>query len=203
MLLLLALVKVNAAESWGVNQTFESAIERASAADDDTELIVLCEEFYHTKILLSSACLYGIRVGETARPHIALRTLITGIATTPEVLSRPLTLAAEMLGVLVFLNLLDRARDLLKDVPSVRDALEERLVEILIDEIGHVSFQRLEMGRAGLAYTKRLLPVMAFGLSNAIPEVRALEALPKSPIENLALAGSRLPETVRRSAFIA
>jgi hypothetical protein len=80
--------------------------------------------------------------------------------------------------VLVFLELLDAARTILKDAPTVRDAVEDRLIEILIDEIGHVSFQRLSMGRTGLALTRALLPIVALGLSSAVPEVRALGAFP-------------------------
>ncbi|HEX3758957.1 MAG TPA: hypothetical protein VHW23_09640 [Kofleriaceae bacterium] len=109
-----------------------------------------------------------------------------------------------MVGVLVFLKLLDAARTVLKDAPLVRDAIEERLIEILIDEIGHVSFQRFSMGRAGLALTTALLPIVALGLSNAIPEVRALGALPRAPVDSItALAHRGLPETVRRNAFFA
>jgi hypothetical protein len=203
-LLLLALVKVNAAEAYGVHHTIDGALERAQRSDDDTELVLLVEESYHTKILLSAARLYGIDVPAPARPHFALRALVSSIATLPDFLARPLTLAGEMMGVLVFLKLLDAARTVLSDAPSVRDAVEERLIEILIDEIGHVSFQRLSMGRAGLALTKALLPIVALGLSRSIPEVRALGALPRAPVEGItALARHGLPETVRRNAFFA
>jgi hypothetical protein len=93
------------------------------------------------------------------------------------------------------------------------------VARILIDEIGHVSFQRLAMGRAGLALTKALLPIVALGLASstaragtatraarrsAIPEVRALGAIPRAPVEGItALARGGLPETVRRNAFFA
>jgi hypothetical protein len=203
-LLLLALVKVNAAEAYGVRRTIDGALERAQRSDDDTELMLLVEECYHTKILLSAARLYGIDVPAPARPHFALRALVSSIATLPGFLARPLTLAGEMMGVLVFLKLLDAARTILKDAPSVRDAVEERLIEILTDEIGHVSFQRLSMGRAGLAQTKALLPLVALGLSRSIPEVRALGAIPRAPVSGItALAYQGLPETVRRNAFFA
>ncbi|HMG24471.1 MAG TPA: hypothetical protein VK607_24210 [Kofleriaceae bacterium] len=203
-LLLLALVKVNAAEAYGVHHTIDGALERARRSDDDTELVLLVEESYHTKILLSAARLYGIEVPAPARPHVALRALVSSIATLPDFLARPLTLAGEMMGVLVFLELLDAARIILKGAPSVRDAVEERLMEILIDEIGHVSFQRLSMGRAGLALTRALLPIVARGLASSIPEVRALGAIPRAPVEGItALARRGLPETVRRNAFFA
>jgi hypothetical protein len=202
-LLLLALVKVNAAEAYGVHRTIDGALRRARGSDD-TELVLLVEEFYHTKILLSAARLYGIDVVAPARPHVALRALVTGIATLPDFLARPLTLAGEMMGVLVFLKLLDAARTVLKDAPVIRDAVEERLLEILIDEIGHVSVQRLSMGRAGLALAKALLPVVARGLAHSVPEVRALGAIPHAPVEGItALARRGLPETVRRNAFLA
>jgi hypothetical protein len=202
-LLLLALVKVNAAEAWGVHRTFDGALGRAKRSDDDTEVVLLVEEFYHTKILLSAARLYGLEVTTAARPHAGLRALVSGIATLPAALARPLTLAGEIIGVLTFLNLLHVARDVLHDAPAVRDAIEERLIEILIDELGHVSFQRLRLGRVGLALTKSLLPLVASGLSSAIPEVRALGAMPRSPVAAIAaLDAATLPEAVRRNAFI-
>ena len=204
MLLLLALVKVNAAEAYGVQRTIDGAIARAQRSDDDTELVLLVEESYHTKILLSAARLYGIEVPAAARPDLALRTLVSSIAALPAFLARPLALAGEMLGVLVFLELLDVARTVLEDAPSVRDAVEERLIEILIDEIGHVSFQRLSMGPAGLALARTLLPIVARGLARSIPEVRALGAMPRAPVAGItALDVHGLPETVRRNAFFA
>jgi hypothetical protein len=204
MLLLLALVKVNAAEAYGVQRTIDGALARAGRCADDTELVLLVEESYHTRILLSAARLYGLDVPAPARPHAALRALVSSIARLPGSLARPLTLAGEMMGVLVFLALLDAARVVLKDAPAVRDAIEERLIEILIDEIGHVSFQRLSMGRAGLALTRALLPIVARGLARAVPEVAALGAFPRAPVHGItALFDHGLPEAVRRHAFLA
>ncbi len=203
-LLLLSLVKVNAAESYGVEQTIEPALAAAVGSDDDTELVLLVEEFYHTKILLSAACLYGIDVGAPARPDLGLRALIASIANLPQALARPLTLAGEIMGVLTFLELLEVARRVLAHAPEVRDAVEERLIEILIDELGHVSFQRLCMGSVGLAQAKALLPIIAFGLSGSIPEVSAVGARFSAPLARIeALRPEHLPETVRRRAFLA
>jgi len=202
-LLLLSLVKVNAAESYGVAQTIEPALAAAASGADDTELVLLVEEFYHTKILLSAACLYGLEVGAAAEPHVGLRALVASIASLPQTLARPLTLAGEIMGVLTFLELLDVARRVLAHAPEVRDAVEERLCEILIDELGHVSFQRLCMGPIGLLQAKALLPMVAFGLKGAIPEVSALGARFSSPLARIdALAADDLPETVRKRAFI-
>ncbi|HYO96340.1 MAG TPA: hypothetical protein VER33_17600 [Polyangiaceae bacterium] len=202
-LLLLTLVKVNAAEAFGVNSTYEQARSRADANEDDLEVVLLIEESYHTKILLSSARLYGMDVQAPYTPPTALRTLIGGIAHTPEFLSRPLILASEIFGTLSFLKLLQAAGTVLKHDPELRDAVEERLTEVLIDEIGHVSFNRMCLGHAGLAQARVLLPLVARGLRNAIPEFAALGIDLSCDGAEQITTSTHLPEAVRRAAFVA
>ena len=205
MLLLLALVKVNAAEAFGVSKTFGKMMKRAILDDDDLEPLLLIEETYHTRILLSSACLYGIHVDAAYTPPSALRVLIGGIANTPESISRPLTLAGEILGTLLFANLLTGARKVLKDDPELADAIEERIIEVLVDEIGHISFNRMCLGPLGLAQARMILPVVAKALSGIAPEMQALGVMPNNPLSDLPKISdpSRLPEVVRSQAFFA
>jgi len=205
MLLLLALVKVNAAEAFGVTKTFGKAMKRAITDNDDLESLLLIEETYHTRILLSSACLYGIDVNAAYTPPSALRILIGGIAHTPESLSRPLVLAGEILGTLLFANLLTGARKVLKDDPELADAIEERIIEVLVDEIGHISFNRMCMGPVGLAQTRVLLPIVAKALGSIAPEMQLLGVMPSNPLVDLPKIAdpSRLPEVVRNQAFFA
>jgi len=202
-LLILALVKVNAAEAYGVNSSYPKALRRARALDDDLELMLLIEETYHTKILLSSALLYGIAVDGPYTPPPSLRLLIAGIEHAPEVLARPLTMAAEILGTALFSNLLHVARDVCQADPELRDALEERLTDVLIDEIGHISFNRMCLGERGLERVRSLLPWVARGLAGAMPELGALGLeVTGRGIEDV-LSARRLPESVRQAAFIA
>jgi hypothetical protein len=203
-LLLLALVKMNAAEAFGVSQTYAPVFRRAARQNDALELMLLVEETYHTRILLSAAVLYGIEVTAPFKPSATLRALIGGIALGPEFMSRPLTLAGEVLGVLSFLQLLERTRDVLRHDPELRDSVEERISEILIDEIGHVSFNRMCLGKAGLAQTRMLLPLVVMVLSRAAPELSALGAMSSaSESEITALSTGRgLPEHVRKAAFL-
>jgi hypothetical protein len=203
VLLLVALVKVNAAEAFGVNQTFEKVFRRAVKNDDTCELTLLIEETYHTRILLSTALSYGIEVKSAFQPPTSLRALISAIGLSPMVIARPLTLAAEVLGVLLFLNLLEKTRVVLRHDPELRDSVEERLCEIITDEIGHMSFNRQCMGAFGIAQARMLLPVVATGLSGAFPDLRALGALSSASedeVQSLA-SGRRFPEQVLRSAF--
>jgi hypothetical protein len=204
VLLLVALVKVNAAEAFGVNKTFEKVFRRAVKNDDTCELTLLIEETYHTRILLSTALSYGIEVKSAYQPPTALRALISAIGLSPMVMARPLTLAAEVLGVLLFLNLLEKTRVVLRHDPELRDSVEERLCEIITDEIGHMSFNRQCMGAFGIAQARMLLPLVATGLSGAFPDLRALGALSSASedeVQSLA-SGRRFPEQVLRSAFV-
>ncbi len=204
MLLLLALVKINAAEAFGVNQSYDSVLRRAIKNDDTCELYLLCEETYHTRILVSTALSYGIEVKSAYAPPTALRALITTIGATPKFLSRPLVLASEVLAVLMFLNLLEKSRVVLRHDPELRDGVEDRLCEIITDELGHMSFNRACIGAAGMAQARMLLPLVAAGMSGAFPEMKALgtmSAATGAEVASLA-TGRRLPEQVVRSAFV-
>jgi hypothetical protein len=205
VLLLLALVKVNAAEAYGVNTNFDKALRKLTLQGDPLELTLLVEELYHTRILLSSAVLYGMEINAPYKPSTGLRALIHGIGHSPEFLSRALTLAGEIMGTLFFLELLGKAGQILRHDAELRDAIEERLCEIMIDEIGHISFNRMLLGSGGLALARSILPLVATALSGAIPEVAVLGALPTASESDLtALATGRgLPEHVRRVAFLA
>ena len=204
MLLLLALVKINAAEAFGVNASYETVLRRALKNNDTCELIVLCEETYHTRILVSTAVCYGLEVESAYQPPTSLRALIRTIGVTPMFLSRPLVLASEVLAVLMFMNLLDKARVVLRHDPELRDGVEERLCEVITDEIGHMSYNRACIGAAGMAQARMLLPLVAMGMSGAFPEMNVLgtmSAAADHEVTSLA-TGRRLPEQVMRSAFV-
>ena len=82
-LLLIALVKINGAEAFGVNQSFDKVLRRAVKNDDMCELMLLIEETYHTRILLSTALSYGVEVKSAYAPPASIRTLISAIGLQP------------------------------------------------------------------------------------------------------------------------
>jgi hypothetical protein len=204
MMLLMALVKVNAAESFGANRTYDRLFRQAIKNGDAVELTLVIEETYHTRILLSAAVLYGIEVTAPFKPPPTLRALISGITVSPEFISRPLTLASELLGTLVFTNLLYKTRDILRHDPELRDSVEERLCDVLVDELGHVSFNRMCLGGAGLAQARMILRILGMTLGGVIPELSVLGAmsdLSEKDLDSL-FNGTRLPEHVRKAAFL-
>jgi hypothetical protein len=204
MRLLLALVKVNGAEAYGVEAGYDAALKRALKSKDECELTLLCEETYHTRILLSTALSYGVDVTAPFEPPASLRVLIGAIGATPPFVSRPLIFASEVLGVMVFTSLLETSRKTLSHDPEMRDAVEERISEVLVDEMGHVSYNRTLMGAAGFAQARVILPVIAATMSSTIPELKALGAMPSDTGDQLArlVSGRLIPEHVTKTAFI-
>jgi hypothetical protein len=205
MLLLLGLVKVNSAEAYGVECNFQRTMARAEAQGNDTLLRILCEETYHTRILLSSANHYGITVNDAYRPPSALRIMINGIATAPDAIALPLTLAGEFIATLMFTKLLEIVPRILKHSPEIRDAIEERIVEICTDEHGHISFNRMLAGNTEFAELRIILSITARIMRTVFPEMVALGAFPMDILKEMPLLADPklIPEPVRRHAFLA
>jgi hypothetical protein len=198
MLLLLTMCKVNAAEAYGVEATFELAEQRALAHDDDLELRVLIEEHYHTRILLSAACEYGIRVSHAFQPPLSLRGLIGSITTVPLPLTFPLVLASELVFTVVFSQVFVKAGEVLAHRPELRDRIQERIVEILIDELGHVTFNQLRLSAWGMFQARRLFPMVALGMRNMCKEWAPLGIRTSTDLGWF----ERLPAEVMRRAFV-
>ncbi len=205
MLLILALVKINSAEAYGVSRNYQRTMDRALKNEDDTELRILCEEGYHTRILLSSANHYGIEVNEPYRPPSALRLMIGGIATAPMFIARPLVLAGEIIATLMFAKLIETTERVLKNDPEARDAILERVMEICVDERGHTTFNRLHASAAELAETRLILPMTARIMSTVFSEMVALGAFPLDIMRELPLITepNYLPAEVNRQSFLA
>jgi len=201
-LLLMALVRINGAEAYAVDEHFDTAYQRALSGQDDLEVLLHIEETYHTRILLSSAVLYGLDITAPYVPPLSLRALIGSITRGPDVLSRPLILAGEIVGTSTFLNLLYATREILKHDPELRDAIEERLTEVLIDEIGHISFNRMLLSRSGLRRARWLLPLVAAGSAATVPVLGAIGLRTLADDATTVTTTSRLPEAVRRAAFV-
>jgi hypothetical protein len=112
-------------------------------------------------------------------------------------------LVAELVGTIYFLDLFRVAREVLHDLPVVRDAVEQRLTEVIVDEIGHVSCSRLCLGPLRLAQARTLCPIVAAGLRDVVPELRALGLQLGANVDRPLFERSELPDQVRRHAFFA
>jgi hypothetical protein len=198
MLLLLAYVKINAQEAFAVE-----TVTRIKKNLTPVERRVLTQENYHTRLLLGAADLYGVATPGPLPPIPALKIIINGVARTPPGIMHTLALASEILGVASFLRLLRATRTALKDHPEMRDALEERVMQVCTDEVGHLSFNRLKVGAFGMAVARGLLPLLIAGFRNTLPELDRLCGGPMTVQELAGLSFDDLPEQARRHAFIA
>jgi hypothetical protein len=202
-LLLLALVTLNSAESYGVTQTFDMVHTRAMEAVDDVEFLLLIEEVYHTRILLSAAPLWGLDIAAPARPPLFLRGLITAIVRGPGVVSQPLVLASEVVATIMCVKLLQATGEILKHDPELRDTIEERITEVLVDEIGHVSFNRTLVGPRALAAAQFFWPKVARHTEMMMPVLGALGVNLSCDDVNTLTSSKRLPASVRQTAYVA
>jgi hypothetical protein len=103
----------------------------------------------------------------------------------------------------MFTRLLEATRHILAHDPELRDALEERIVEVLIDEIGHIGFNRTLLGPAGMAYARALFPMVAEGTARMMPVLSRVGAQPTRAGGASVLTASRLPLAARSAAFVA
>lgn len=203
-LALLAFVKINAGEAYGVEVTTEA---RAHLRDRDepifrVEGILSREETYHTRMLLGVTQHFDdLHLGEGWRPPGALKILIYALAKSPPALFHPILLGAEVAGVFLFNWLLERTQTLLPDQPEVRESMERRLVEILIDEVGHIAYNRIAVRNVGVRLARPLAGQVVKAQDVMNPEIipLGLDANARSALARFDYG--QLPEEVRRRAF--
>jgi hypothetical protein len=200
--LLLMFCKVNAGEAFGVEVMREArkAYFIRPESQYQAEKIIANEEEYHTKLLVGATQYFGVQMDQSFVPPLPLKILIHGLAGMPQRFFHSVLLAAELAGLYTFTTLLDITRVVLKDQPEVRDAMEERLCAVLLDEIGHVSYNRLALGSAGLGLARRLYPLVQKGVASG-PEFQALRQHVGGGMPLGQFDYQHLPEPVRRQAF--
>jgi hypothetical protein len=200
--LLLMFCKVNAGEAFGVEVMREARKAQFLRPEPQfqAEKIIATEEEYHTRLLVGATQYFGVTMDQSFHPPLPLRILIHGLAGMPQRFFHSVLLAAELAGIYTFATLLDVTRTVLKDEPEVRDAMEERLCAVLIDEIGHVSYNRLALGSLGLSLARRLYPLVQKGVASG-PEFQALRQSVGGGLPLQVFDYQHLPEEVRRRAY--
>lgn len=206
LLLLLLFCKMNAGEAYGVRVVKRvHAKEFQNPRDLPTRAIQFAqeEEEYHTRILVGAAKHFDVRAEGVYYPPAALKVLIGGLAYAPKPLFHPILFGAEVAGVYVFNWTLHRIPAMLKDQPELVDALEERLTEVLIDEIGHVTLNRLVLGEFGRGMGQRLAAQTVRGMPMITPELKPVGFDDQVQRDFARFDFRDLPEEVRRRGFFA
>ena len=198
LMLLLAFVKINSHEAFAVD-----AVTRIRKHIPAAEKRVINQERYHTQLLLSAADLFGVPVTGAALPPRTLKVMVAGLARTPSWIMHPVTMAAELLGVASFKRLLTATRRVLRHQPELRDAMEERVMEVFTDEVGHLSYNRLRLGASGMAAVKLMLPALLTGFKGTLPELDLLCGGPMTAADVAGVSFEDMPQAARDRAFVA
>lgn len=203
LLFVSACVRVNSYEAYSVEKLIATAHFAQETMQDRINLMIMFEESYHTRFLLSIADLFDLTVDDMPQPPLVVRALIAGLGYLPRGIAHPLTLCSEIMGLALFVQLLELAGTIFNAEPAMRNAIEVRLGEVIADELGHISYNRLQLRPAGLKMAQRLLPVVASGSRHGLPGTAelGLYPFPFAAMQNLQFG--RLPRFILDQAFIA
>ncbi|MCO4761295.1 MAG: hypothetical protein KC502_07315 [Myxococcales bacterium] len=201
---LLAFVKINAGEAYGVEVMVQGKPElfEGDGAKEKTERVLLAEEHYHTRLLVGALNHFpGLGEGEAWIPAAPIRILVHGLLRCPEAVFYPVLLASELAGIQAFTWVLNRLPSLFPDHPQVRDSLEERLSEVIVDEIGHIAYNRVLVGPGGMRFARWLAPQILRGIVMNAPELKALglDARTRRDLQSLDLQD--VPAHIRSRAW--
>lgn len=206
LLLLLLFCKMNAGEAYGVRVVKAVHAKRWRQSQDLPSRAISFaqeEEEYHTRILVGASHYFNIRADGSYFPRLALKVLIGSLAYAPKVMFHPILYGSEVAGVYVFNWTLNRIPTLLQGQPELVEALEQRLIQVLIDEIGHVAFNRLVLSERGRHAGQFLAAQTVKGLPSITPELRAagFDASVMRSFDGFDLRN--LPEQARQNSFFA
>jgi hypothetical protein len=154
---LVLVARANEGEAWGVDYLLDrggfQGLGRGGTLRprDYADL----EETYHTRILRSIVQLFGVDF-VLRLPPAPVRQSVKFMAYAPERLSFTLLGAGELMGTVAFLDLARRGERLLAGHPAMVARVRELFDEILIDEIGHVTYLLGTMTGWQLALVRRI-----------------------------------------------
>lgn len=165
----LATAKTNRAERFGVERELETHGVPPNAADDP-HVYIQVEEFYHTRILEDALAAIGVTM-TVSKPGVTTQMLVRAMVNLPDGVSDVAVLCGEIVGVAIFSLLLEKARVLFAAQPEALARIEMLFAQIMVDEVGHVHFVRSRLSASQLAWAKRLLPLVAHGALDDLPEL--------------------------------
>jgi len=205
MLALICLCRMNDGEAYGVRLVKAAQAKRNEGVNDvRTNVISFAqeEEEYHTRILKGSAHHFDIHVTDDYKPSMALKVFIHALAQAPKPFFHPLLYSSELAGIFLFNWTLNRIREMIKE-PTLREVLEQRLMEILVDELGHVAFNRLVLTERSRGIGRILAGQTVKSMTLLTPELAALGFDTKAQGGFASFDVDQLPEEARRRGFFA
>ena len=198
---LVRVARANEGEGWGVNYLLDrggfDGLGRGGRLQprDFADL----EEVYHTRILHEIVSLFGVRF-EMRLPPAPVQQSVKVMARLPRQASYMLLAAGELMGTVAFAHMAKMGDHLLAAHPEIGTRVRELLDEILVDEVGHVTFLLGSMRGWQLATIRRLAHMYAAWSRRSYSADADEARVMSNGIENYTLA--LMPERVLRRAFV-
>lgn len=198
---LVKVARANEGEGWGVDYLLDrggfDGLGNAGRLQprDFADL----EETYHTRIMREVVRLFGLEY-DLRMPPWAVQQSVKLMARLPRQASYMLLLAGELMGTVAFAHMARQGETLLAAHPAVGARVRDLLDEILIDEVGHVTFLLGSMRGWQLAVIQRLALLYAESSRRGYTNDPRDAALMREGIVNYSLA--IMPERVLRRAFV-
>jgi len=198
---LVKVARANEGEGWGVDYLLDrggfDGLGRGGRLlpRDFADL----EETYHTRIMREVVRLFGLDY-ELRLPPWVVQQSVKLMARLPRQPSYMLLLAGELMGTVAFAHMARQGEKLLAGHPAVCERVRLLLDEILIDEVGHVTFLLGSMRGWQLALIQRLALLYASSSRRGYTTDPVDVAAMQDGITNYTLA--IMPERVLRRAFV-
>jgi hypothetical protein len=198
---LVKVARANEGEGWGVEYLLDrggfDGLGRGGRLQprDFADL----EETYHTRIMREIVRLFGVDY-ELRTPPRVVQQSVKLMARLPRQASYMLLLAGELMGTVAFAHMARQGEQLLAAHPAVCARVRELLDEILIDEVGHVTFLLGSMRGWQLALIQRMALLYAERSRRSYSDDPRDAALMRDGIQAYSLA--IMPERVLRRAFV-
>ena len=198
---LVKVARANEGEGWGVDYLLDRGgfdglgsggrLQPRDFAD--------LEETYHTRIMREVVRLFGVDY-ELRTPPWVLQQSVKLMARLPRQASYMLLLAGELMGTVAFAHMARSGEALLAGHPAVCNRVRDLLDEILIDEVGHVTFLLGSMRGWQLAVIQRLALLYAASSRRGYTNDPQDNIVMGNGIRDYTLA--IMPERVLRRAFV-
>lgn len=157
------------------------------------------EETYHTRLLREVVRLFGVDYALRTPPW-AVQQSVKLMAHLPQRASYMLLLAGELMGTVAFAHMARQGERLLGAQPALCARVRELLDEILVDEVGHVTFLLGSMRGWQLDVIQRLALLFAASSRRGYSDDPRDADVLRDGIRNYSLA--IMPERVLRRAFV-
>jgi len=200
---LVQVARANEGEGWGVEYLLDRGGFDGLGGDggglrprDFADL----EETYHTRIMREICRSFGVDF-ELREPPRVIRESVKMMSRLPRRASYMLLLAGELMGTVAFARMAARGEELLEAHPAMQERVRMLMDEILVDEVGHVTFLLGSMKGWQLAAVRRLSLAYAgaSGASYGAGLRGEVEALRRGLVE---YGLDVMPERVLRRAFV-